>query len=443
MPLADRVLEPTTLETLAGHDVVFLALPHGQSGELAAQLGDDVVVIDCGADFRLTDPAAWEQFYGGDARRLLALRPARAARASASCSPGPRRIAVPGCYPTVSTLALAPAVAAGLVEPDVVVVAASGTSGAGKAAKPHLLGSEVMGNASAVRRRRRPPAHPRDRAEPLRPHRRTASRSASRRSWSRCRAASSPPARRRWRPTASTADEAYDVYAKAYADEPFVHLLPPGQWPQTKSVHRLQRASTSRSTVDEAAGRLVAVGAVDNLAKGTGGAAVQCMNLALGLDETLGLTTVGHRAVSVTAPQRLPGRRRRRRPQGRAARRTSPSSSTTAPRYDSASVFTANRCKAEPGAVEPGGRQGRHRPRRRPQLRRRQLLHRAGRLPDHPRRRRAGRRPARHRRRRRRGLLDRADRPGQRPADTLLAGVDAAHGALDGRRAATTPPPRS
>ena len=66
VPLADRVLEPTNAETLAGHDVVFLGLPHGQSGAIAAQLGDDVVVIDCGADYRLTDPAAWEQFYGGD-----------------------------------------------------------------------------------------------------------------------------------------------------------------------------------------------------------------------------------------------------------------------------------------------------------------------------------------------------------------------------------------
>ncbi|MGH3336882.1 MAG: N-acetyl-gamma-glutamyl-phosphate reductase, partial [Nocardioides sp.] len=144
VPLADRVLERTDVDTLAGHDVVFLALPHGQSGELAAQLGDDVVVIDCGADYRLTDADAWEEFYGGEhagswpyglpelpgQRELLA---------------GATRIAVPGCYPTISTLAMVPAVAAGLVEPDVVVVAASGTSGAGKAAKPHLLGSEVMG----------------------------------------------------------------------------------------------------------------------------------------------------------------------------------------------------------------------------------------------------------------------------------------------------------
>ena len=94
------------------------------------------------------------------------------------------------------------------------------------------------------------------------------------------------------RPADLTADEAYDVYAKAYADEPFVHLLPQGQWPQTKSVTG-SNAVHLQVTVDEDAGRLVAVGAVDNLSKGTAGAAVQCMNLALGLDEGLGLTTVG------------------------------------------------------------------------------------------------------------------------------------------------------
>ena len=148
LPLADRVLAETTVDALAGHDVVVLGLPHGQSAEIARALGDDTVVIDCGADFRLTDPGEWQAFYGGEhagswpyglpelpgQRDLLR---------------GARRIAVPGCYPTVSTLAVVPALAAGLVEPDVTVVAASGTSGAGKAAKPHLLGSEVMGNASA------------------------------------------------------------------------------------------------------------------------------------------------------------------------------------------------------------------------------------------------------------------------------------------------------
>jgi len=292
VPLADRVLEKTDVDTLAGHDVVFLALPHGQSGELAAQLGEDVVVIDCGADYRLTDPEAWEQFYGGDhagswpyglpelpgQRQLLA---------------GATRIAVPGCYPTISTLAMVPAVAAGLVEPDVVVVAASGTSGAGKAAKAHLLGSEVMGNASAYG------------VGGVHRHTPEIVQNLSGLVDGTVTVSFTPllvPMPRGILATASaplaagsrglTADEAYDVYAKAFADEPFIHLLPPGQWPQTKSVHG-SNVVHLQVTVDEAAGRLVAVGAVDNLAKGTGGAAVQCMNLALGLDETLGLTTVG------------------------------------------------------------------------------------------------------------------------------------------------------
>jgi N-acetyl-gamma-glutamyl-phosphate reductase len=293
VPLADRVLDPTTPEVLSGHDVVFLGLPHGQSAVIAEALGEDVVVIDCGADFRLTDPGAWEKFYGGThagswpyglpelpgQRELLA---------------GARRIAVPGCYPTISTLAMVPAVAAGLVEPDVVVVAASGTSGAGKAAKSHLLGSETMGNASAY--------------GVGGTHRHTPEIVQNLSGLTGCPVAVSftpllVPMPRGILATCSaplaagsgqglTTEEAYDAYAKAYADEPFVHLLPPGQWPQTKSVTG-SNAVHLQVAVDPAARRLVAIGAVDNLAKGTAGAAVQCMNLALGLDEGRGLTTIG------------------------------------------------------------------------------------------------------------------------------------------------------
>ena len=124
-PLADRILAETTPETLAGHDVVFLALPHGQSGPLAARLGDDVLVVDCGADFRLSEPAEWEHFYGtphaGTWPYGLPELPGHRERLRAT-----RRIAVPGCYPTVSLLALFPAYAAGLAEPEAVIVAASG-----------------------------------------------------------------------------------------------------------------------------------------------------------------------------------------------------------------------------------------------------------------------------------------------------------------------------
>jgi N-acetyl-gamma-glutamyl-phosphate reductase len=288
VPLADRVLEETTVEVLSGHDVVFLALPHGRSGALAKALPEDTVVIDCGADFRLTDPVEWERFYGGEHAGawpygLPELADQRAVLA------GAKRVAVPGCYPTVSTLALAPAVAAGIVEArDLVVVAASGTSGAGKAAKPHLLGSEVMGSAGAYG------------VGGVHRHTPEITQNLSMLTDAEVRVSFTPllvPMPRGIlatcsAPTTVTADEARETYAKAYAGEPFVHLLPDGQWPQTKSVLG-SNAVHVQVTVDERAGRLVAVAAVDNLAKGTGGAAVQCMNLALGLPETTGLTTVG------------------------------------------------------------------------------------------------------------------------------------------------------
>lgn len=295
VPLAERVLEPTTPDVLAGHDVVFLGLPHGQSGALAAELtarDADVVVIDCGADYRLEDATAWERFYGSAHAGtwpygLPELPGGRDALR------GTRRVAVPGCYPTIASLTLAPAVAAGLVVPDVVVVAASGTSGAGKAAKTHLLGSEVMGNASAygvggVHRHTPEITQNLGRLVDGGPDAVNVSFTPmlvpmARGILATCSAPLAGPL---------SAEEAYDAYVKAYADEPFVHLLAPGQWPQTQAVLG-SNAVHLQVTVDETAGRLVAVGAVDNLAKGTAGAAVQCMNLALGLDETTGLTTVG------------------------------------------------------------------------------------------------------------------------------------------------------
>jgi N-acetyl-gamma-glutamyl-phosphate reductase len=288
-PLADRVLAVTSAATLADHDVVLLALPHGQSAALAADLPDDTLVIDCGADFRLRDAGDWTAFYGGEHAGswpygLPELPGQRDVLRSA------RRIAVPGCYPTVATLALAPAVAAGLVTPDVVVVAASGTSGAGKAPKPHLLGSEVLGNATAYAvagvHRHTP--------EIVQNLTGLTDRSVSvsftpilvpmaRGILATCSAPLTPGA---------THTELRETYLKAYDAEPFVHVLPEGEWPQTQAVHG-SNACHVQVAVDAGVGRLVAVGAIDNLTKGTAGGAVQSMNLALGLDETLGLTTVG------------------------------------------------------------------------------------------------------------------------------------------------------
>ncbi|MGV9346799.1 N-acetyl-gamma-glutamyl-phosphate reductase [Streptomyces spiralis] len=289
LPLADRVLAETAPESLAGHDVVFLALPHGQSAAVAEQLGPDVLVIDMGADFRLKDPADWERFYGSPHAGTwpYGLPELPGGRAALE---GSKRIAVPGCYPTAASLALVPAYAASLVENEAVIVAASGTSGAGKAAKPHLLGSEVMGSMSPY--------------GVGGGHRHTPEMIQN------LSAAAGEPVTVSFTPTLApmprgilatcsarardgvTAESVRAAYEKAYADEPFVHLLPEGQWPATASVYG-SNAAQIQVAYDPAAHRVIAISAIDNLTKGTAGGAVQSMNIALGLDESTGLSTIG------------------------------------------------------------------------------------------------------------------------------------------------------
>jgi len=286
VPLADRVLKDTNAAELAGHDVVFLALPHGKSAELAAQLGEDVLVIDCGADHRLTDAADWERWYGGQHAGswpygMPELPGARENLRNA------KRVAVPGCFPTAASIALAPAFAADIVEPDVVVVAATGTSGAGKSLKPNLLGSEVMGAASAYNVGGK--------------HRHTPEivQNLSKIAGTKVAVSFTPvlvPMPRGilatcTAPLKSTVD-VRAVYEKAYADEPFLHLLPEGVWPTTAATLGANSLHV-QVVADPDTNRLVVVAAVDNLTKGTAGAAVQSMNLALGLPETTGLSTVG------------------------------------------------------------------------------------------------------------------------------------------------------
>jgi N-acetyl-gamma-glutamyl-phosphate reductase len=295
VPLADRVLERTTPEVLAGHDVVVLALPHGASAPIAAALPPEVVVVDCGADHRLADPAAWAEFYGGEHAGawpygLPELPHADGSRRRETLT-GARRIAVPGCYPTAVSLALAPGFAAGLLEPDdVVVVAASGTSGAGRAVKPHLLATEVAGSMTAygvggVHR------HTPEIEQNL-----TAAAGAPvtvgftpllapmpRGILATCTA----------RVVADTTEEQLrKVWVETYADEPFVHVLLEGRLPRTADTLGANTVHL-QVTLDPRTRRAVVVAAVDNLTKGTAGAAVQCANLALDLPETLGLPVVG------------------------------------------------------------------------------------------------------------------------------------------------------
>ena len=289
--LADRTLEDTTVETLAGHDVVFLALPHGHSAALAQQLPEDVLVIDCAADFRLKSPDAWADYYGTDHAGSwpygLPELPGHREEISAA-----RLVAVPGCFPTAVTLAAFPALQGGIVEPSFDVVAVTGLSGAGKKAAVAFSGSETIGNVKAYSpggTHRHTPEMVQNLSElvpgvtvsftpVLVPMTRGILATVS-----------APLAADVPQDAAAVADAARRAYVAAYADEAFCQLLSEGVQPQVKHVVGSNFAQI-QVHVDAGARRLIMTCAIDNLTKGTAGAAVQCLNLALGWEETAGLT---------------------------------------------------------------------------------------------------------------------------------------------------------
>jgi N-acetyl-gamma-glutamyl-phosphate reductase len=283
--LADLPLTATDPAELAGADLVFLALPHGESAALVAALPQEVAVVDLGADHRLTDAGAWGRYYGGPHAGAwtygLPELPGQRAAIAAS-----RRVAATGCYAVATTLALAPLIAAGVVSPDdVVVVAASGTSGAGRSAKPHLLGSEVMGDLSPYK----VGAHQ---------HVPEIKQATGARTLSFTPVLAPMPRGILATVTARSASESASarpprqVLQEAYADEPFVHVLPDGAWPHTAATMG-SNSCQLQATVDLDSGRIVVTSAIDNLGKGAAGQAVQCANIMLGLPETAGLAVNG------------------------------------------------------------------------------------------------------------------------------------------------------
>jgi N-acetyl-gamma-glutamyl-phosphate reductase len=287
-------LKETSAETLAGHDVVFLALPHGASGAIAAELSDDTLVIDCGADHRLESEQDWTAFYGGDFHRAWEYGVPELPRLSGTQRTrlaSTRRIAAPGCNASTVALSLAPGIRAGVIEDrDLVSVLAVGPSGAGRSLKAHLLGSEILGSANpyAVGGTHR---HIPEIQQSLR----WAGAAAPTISFtplivpmSRGILATST-ARIVPGTDAATVRAAWE---DAYAGERFVQLLPDGQFPRTADVLGANTALIGLA-VDEAAGRAVVVAAVDNLVKGTAGAAIQSANIALGLAEATGLPVNG------------------------------------------------------------------------------------------------------------------------------------------------------
>lgn len=281
--LADRSFVATDAASLAQADVVFLALPHGESAALAAQLPAGLPVVDLGADHRLADAGEWARYYATPHAGTWAYGLPELFRDDLAGCP---RIAAPGCYPTAVSLALAPLLGAGLVEGrDVVVVAASGTSGAGRAPSATLLGSEVMGDLAAYKVGRHQHA-PEIRQTLTRVGGTPVTLSftpvlapISRGILATCTAR-----------TTAGEDELRAALRAAFDGEPFVHVLPAGRWPHTAATSG-SNACQLQVAVD--GDRAVVVSAIDNLGKGAAGQAVQCANLALGLPETAGLSSSG------------------------------------------------------------------------------------------------------------------------------------------------------
>ncbi|AZT93921.1 N-acetyl-gamma-glutamyl-phosphate reductase [Brevibacterium aurantiacum] len=312
---SDFVVKESTAEVLAGHDVVILALPHGQSGTIAAELEEsspETLIVDLAADHRLISAAAWEKFYGSEHQgtwtyglpELLTADGTKQREALRDT----KRIAVPGCNVTAVTLGLAPLIQAGLAAPTGLnAVLANGVSGAGKALKPHLTAAEVLGDASPYGTggtHRHVPEIEQNLNGVIGAN---AAEGPTRISFTptlvpmargilatitAVPGESVPRTAEGLLDAAALKDQLGQAFAQAYADEPFVRVLPEGQWPRTSSSTGSNLAHI-QFTVDERAGTILVVVALDNLVRGTAGQALQSIHLALGLDETTALPLEG------------------------------------------------------------------------------------------------------------------------------------------------------
>ncbi|HEY8045965.1 MAG TPA: N-acetyl-gamma-glutamyl-phosphate reductase [Streptosporangiaceae bacterium] len=299
--LAGRTFEETDPGRLASADLVFLALHHEESSGLAARLPAEVAVIDLSASFRLSDPGNWAAFYRTEhaGRWVYGLPELPGAREQIAAA---QRVAAPGCYATAIILALTPLLVSGVAEPgDIVVVAASGTSGAGRSPTRSLLATEVMGSMSGYQVggvHRHTPEIEQALAEagggPATVSFTPTLAPMPRGILATCTARLSRPAGPPAATPRGTADPGapHQALASAYAGEPFIQVLPEGRWPSTASTVG-SNAVQLQAVADAHAGRAVVVAALDNLVKGAAGQAVQIANLMLGLPEAAGLTANG------------------------------------------------------------------------------------------------------------------------------------------------------
>ena len=286
--LASKVFVESTPAALANHDLVFLALPHGQSAQLISQLPDYVLIVDLGADFRLEDNKDWHTYYGGTyaGSWTYGVPEIHGQRAKIS---GSTRIANPGCYATAIELGLAPLLAAGLADTnDIIVVAASGTSGAGRGAKVNLLNSEVAGSMSTYK------------VGGTHQHTPEIEQTLSHVAGVDVQINFTPmlaPMPRGILATMSVKTtvggaELRKTLVDYFANEPFVTVLPDGQLPVTASTLG-SNAVHIQVAKDDRTNRATVFVALDNLIKGAAGQAVQNANLICGFPETAGLSAIG------------------------------------------------------------------------------------------------------------------------------------------------------
>ena len=270
-------------------ELAFLALPHGESAALIAKIPDNVKIVDLGADYRLEDSAQWEKYYGGKYAGAWVYGLPELAPGQRESIKKQNKVANPGCYATSISLGIAPAV--GVVDSsDIVVVAASGTTGAGRSAKINLIGSEVMGSLTSYK------------FGGVHQHTPEIEQALSAVAQKTAKISFTPILAPMPRgilstitaklTTSLTTQEAHDLFAQYYANEFFVDLLPIGQMPKTSAVTGSNKVQI-QVAVDEHTQRLVVSVAIDNLGKGAAGQAIQNANLICGLAENSGLALDG------------------------------------------------------------------------------------------------------------------------------------------------------
>lgn len=286
--LAGRTFEATSANRINQCELVFLALPHGESSSLVSQIDERVRVVDLGADFRLTSSQSWERYYGGAhaGSWVYGLPELPGMRAEIAAS---SRVANPGCYATAIALASAPAVVGGIADAsDIVVVAASGTTGAGRSARVNLIGSEVMNSLTSYK------------FGGVHQHTPEIEEALTRLSSQEVKLSFTPilaPMPRGILATVTmkcerTIEELRKVYAAAYANEKFVTLLPEGSLPETSSLIG-SNGIHLQVAIDRHTSRLIISAAIDNLGKGAAGQALQNANIMAGLPEDHGLSAIG------------------------------------------------------------------------------------------------------------------------------------------------------